>query len=102
MRKQILLAAAGFVVATATLATGGTPAMANANAPWCAQTREAGDALMCNFFSFRQCQSYVSGTGGICHRNFALLYESQAYVVAVEPDAPRYERRSRVRYHDID
>ena len=42
-------------------------------APWCAEMTAG--ATNCGFYSFRQCQAYVSGVGGFCNEN----EEDEAY-----------------------
>ena len=56
--------------------TSAKPALADANAPVCAQTYGKSDGLSCNYISYDQCRAFVSGVGGSCidnpYRNGAL------------------------------
>ncbi len=97
--RKILFAAAGLVLAGASL-TPSAPAQADANAPWCAQPRDNGYSRICDFYTFQQCQAYVSGIGGVCSENFTTHFSQPRYF-APERRA-RNEHRQRVRYYYAD
>jgi hypothetical protein len=48
------------------------------NYPWCAQYsgRALGGAMNCGFVSFEQCMATVTGIGGFCVRNTALVNQA--------------------------
>jgi len=83
-----------------------------AAAPWCAHLDEVG--TNCGFYSFRQCNEYLSGLGGYCNRNpfedgygYEPGYRTQsryAYDDRWEPRRVEYRRRDTywrtVRWHE--
>jgi hypothetical protein len=68
MRKLILSAAALAIVTSAAAFAATTPARAT-EAPVCAMISGDAAATYCSFFSFQQCQAFVSGQGGTCMEN---------------------------------
>jgi hypothetical protein len=77
MRKLLFSAAAVAIVTSATAFAATTPASA-ANAPVCAMISGDAAATYCNFFTFQQCQAFVSGQGGTCTENTAHWMGAQA------------------------
>lgn len=93
--RKILFAAAGLALAGASL-TLSAPAQAAANLPWCAQPRDIGFSQLCDFYTFQQCQAYISGIGGICSENFQTNVSPRYFA----PERRvRNAHRSRARYY---
>lgn len=88
MRLLVILAAAA-----AALWAGTSPS--RADGPWCATLSggRLGSAENCGFYSWEQCQAYISGIGGFCHEN--ALYEPPRMRTKPHPRARRHIRHRR-------
>jgi hypothetical protein len=59
-----------FATVAALMVSGGSPAQAEIEYPWCAlYGRHGTEATNCGFSTYHQCLATISGVGGYCARN---------------------------------
>jgi hypothetical protein len=73
------------------LAAGVSPA--SAQGAWCAEQGGRNSYTNCGYYTYEQCRAVVSGVGGFCRQNFALVPQVGTFAFVEQPP-----RRARTYY----